>query len=678
MAKDFWTSISAITDAAGKDGRGGCIRRFAFNKIFKLPTPRRKATIFGDIHHAVIARYLLANDRGLDVHGQPVNLYPDGWMSATEKFGADKTVYSITDGEAALIQQFLNISITDGILIREPGRLVELPIDRVLFEESRIKAVCKGSIDLDTPTRIEDHKTVSDMKYALSLAKLREDIQMMTYAWDKYERGHQTDLWLAQNIFLKDLSAPKVTKREILVSRPEVYQFFQDVTLPIIKRMFQIYRNYRREDVIKWRELSPANDTKECNFHYGKQCSYVTICTGSCSVATYLEKFGSSMKDYVETDIKEQKGSPKIMSSLMDKIKEQQAKQAANITATVAAAAPVAAPIANPAPAAVAPVAPPTATAPVAVSPLLAMLQKNQAAMGQTAMPAVVQSPVQAPVAATPAPAQVTPTVAIAPPAASVPAKPQAPWYMEHLGIPCNACKDNEVLGFNSKGGPCQICDARAKAAGKPTSDCYSVTVDGSQIVYTLKAVVQTPAAPAAAPVTVQPTAQPATSKVQTEMVPMQAPAEVAPVAAFEPFGKNPMAAPVQAPVAAPKAPAQPVASPSDPWIDPMLANQAARKSFTLLLGCAMIEKSPNGHVVHGDQLLQETMQVIAQVAGKDGASIEHFALMGAIDAYAPAIAETLAGKVVVCFTPGKGSALARLIDGIRPYASTVIVPMAL
>jgi hypothetical protein len=650
--KDFWTSISQVQDAGGKDGRGGCLRRMAFNKIFKLPTPRKKVTIFGDVHHKVIERYLLADDRGLDAAGQPVNLYPDGWMSCTEKFGNDKTVYTVTPSEASLIQNLMNIAITEGYLIREPGRRIEMPIDRVLFVNDKgVKVVLKGAIDLDTPTRIEDHKTAKDTKYILSHAKLREDIQIMTYAYDKYERGHTGDLWLAQNNFIKDYDRPQVIKREILVTKPEVYQFFEDVTKPLLKKMFEVYLKYNQTDVSKWKEIAPASDTKECNWHYGKQCNFAGICSGSCSVAAYLSKFGQNMEHYVEMDINPQKGSKSIMSTLIDKIKAAHAKTAASVASAVTSAVSQAqTPPATPAQTA------PAQSAPAAGTSVMDVIRRKQAeaaaakAQEQT-QPAAETAPVQA---STPDPA---PASAPAPdPLAN---KPRAPWYVMYEGTHCNACKDNEVLGFASNGDPCLICNARAKNQGRHTSECYDVDVKDGALVYTLKE--------GYAPQDNQKTsatlsvAQPGVGKVQTEMVP--------------PKTETPPATPPQTQTTPAKTSKKAAKTNTAPEV---VQATTISDGFTLLLGCAMVEKHSNGHVVLADQLLQEAIEAIAQTAGKDVSSIEHFALMGAIDAYVPAIVETVAGKVVVAFSPTKGSALARLIDGIRPFASTVIVPMGL
>jgi hypothetical protein len=96
-------------------------------------------------------------------------------------------------------------------------------------------------------------------------------------------------------------------------------------------------------------------------------------------------------------------------------------------------------------------------------------------------------------------------------------------------------------------------------------------------------------------------------------------------------------------------------------------------------LGCALITKAGGSEdVIHADDLLKDTMSIIAEAAGKPTATIEHFETMGAIDAYIPVIVEAVAGKTVLSFVPGKGTALARLVDGLRPFATRVIVPLGI
>jgi hypothetical protein len=682
MSRDQWTSISAIENAGGKFGEGGCFRRWWLDKCIKLPQPKKRATVFGDVHHAVLARFYTANDRGLDViDNRPVNLYPNGWMTMKEKFGANKNKeYTIEPTEAALIQILVEAAIMQGVIVREPGRVIERPLGddlgeqgwgRILCREGRAKAVLKGFIDLETPKRIEDHKTAKSTDYILSNAKLRQSIQMMTYALDKYERGHKDNLFLAHNNFIKDFDRPQVIKREIEVTEAEVYQFYSDVTLPIVKKMFQIYMKYPKEKVNSWRDVPPPNNpSKECNYYYGKPCPYILICTGSCSVSTYLLGYGEKI-DGIEPESSNsnsnnsQKGSKK-MNSLLERIKAQQADMRVTGTAPVVTS-----------PVQVVPVSPAPVTT-SAVGGNLANIMARFKSPGQAA-----ESAITPPVVALP-PVIVTPPQVITVPPNTVVVQEQpapadtprtekqvAPWYVLYQGQPCPACKDNNVPGYNSKmSAPCQVCDARAKNLGIPTSSDYDVDVVDGKLVFTLKA-----GKGVTPPLTV---AKSAGTKVQVEQ---------------------------PKPIEQPKPLTQGILHHIDAGIEPAvlgLVNQTPVSKediqkkeqqfksehlkmpeaghFTLLLGCMYFKGDavPPETIVSADDILKASLDYIAEVAGKPVAEVEHFQLMAALDAYIPQIAEKLDGFTVMSFAPTKGSALARLIDGLRPYATSIIVPIGI
>lgn len=669
MPRDMWTSISAIEDAGGKFGDAGCMRRWWFKKIMKMPVPKKPATIFGDILHATVARYLLADDRGLDVEGKIVNIYPEGWMSTKEKYGDDQTIYTISDTEAALIKVWIDAAISQGVLIRYPGREIEKPVGdfmykdsggqkqfgRVLLVEGNIKktrVVLKGSIDLETPRKIEDHKTVKDTSYALSINKLRKNIQMMTYALDKYERGHDGTLWIAHNNYVKDYDRPQVIQREVEVTVEEVYGFYNDVTLPIVKKMFDIYLRYDKSKIEKWRDVSPAVISRECNFHYGKPCLFINICSGRCSIDVYLAKYDKSLSDYIETNNKQEKEATK-MPGLLDRIKEQNATLTQTVATTLAQnATPAVTPTVAPT---VIPTTVPTTAAPSttpaasggALEAIMNQINQQKAAASKPEVtepvstivpPASITSPAPAPTAG---PA-VMPPFTITTPA---PDKQKAPWYID-----CLACKGNDILGYNSKGNPCVVCLAKAKHAGLQGPEAYDITsgVDASGkgiLIFTPKA------------------GQPATeAKVANPSEVKMTSTAVAPPTVIE-DDFLPTSYPEKA-VEEAKA-----------FVGTL---KATPSGFDLLIGCVYISQSNTEKIILGDILLKEVMEVIETQANQKAATIEHFALMAAIDAYIPAVVEMIQGTKVVAFTPGKGTALARLIDGLRPHASNIICPMGL
>lgn len=634
-SKDMYTSVSAITDA------DDCLRRWWLHKRCKLPQDQRKATIFGDVHHAVCARFLEADDRGVDIKtGKPVELYPEGWRVMANRFDKNGTLYKVSDSEAALIKVLVQKAITDGILVRELGRTVEREFETVIFSKGYVKVILKGFVDVDTSRGIEDHKTTKNKKYLLSKAKLRKSIQMMGYAYEKYLQKHQGNIWLCHNGFVKDFDSPLVKKTEVEVSQIEVMEFFNDKILPIIKKMLKYYTEYPPSRVNDWRKVPPANNANQsCNFYYGAPCPYVLICSGMITIDKYLRKYGKTVEDVTGKIDHIEKGKP--MNSLMDRIKQEQAGQ------TVSQGA--AASVATQAQEAVA-IEVPEQPAQIATGGLSAMLAKVQAGV-KSVVGAVAGS--IAPVITT---AEVVEPIADAVTVGSE--KQTAPWYWFNANeTECPACKDNDVLGFNSSMEPCMICVCKARAQGKSCPENYVVDVlqDG-KLSFTPNDGGET--------TTTQVVSEPEVKTV------MQTIAEK-PVATIADTVKQ------VATVQENKVPAS-LKTLSQAKIGTELPSAPLLvEGFNMLVGCSYAKTYPgDAEVIYIDILLGVMLQEIAEAAGKETwAVIEHFALMQAIDAYIASLVPVLAGKIVVSTVPSKGSAQARLVDGLRLNARTVIYP---
>jgi len=625
--KDMWTSASAITDASD------CFRRWWFNKVIKMPQDQRKATILGDVFHAVLERYFRADDRGLDDRGNLIELYPAGWKTMKSRFGKDDTLYTITDTEAALVKILITEAITQGILVREPGRIIERSIDIPILSQGRTKAILKGFIDIDSPRSITDHKTAKNTNYILSKAKIKKSIQMMIYGYAKYVEGHRNNLWLTHNNFIKDFDNPQVIQRSVEVTAMEIVEFFQETIEPILKRMLNYYIKYPKTSIHKWRDIPGANNPNQaCNHHYGKPCPYIGVCTATCSIDNYLRKYGLTVNELVGYTDETEKGPKKM--GLMEKIREEKAKKAA-----AAAAAGISQP-AQPEPAQAATAVVETAE-PVVKSGGMKELLARMVGKKTAAEPEQAAAPVVEPAAAVvPEPAQ-----------PDLSGKQVAPWYTDYNGQLCVACSDNAVPGYNSEMEPCRICDIRAKEAGKPTSEDYKVDVntDGS-LTFTYTGVAKS--APAG-DTTVKVVAEKPVVKV--DMQPVKDAAELKAVKdAAEQFKES-------------------AALPTAKKVEAMMKGP---QSFTMLIGCTFA----NDHtdlVIYADSLLASVLNDVATAAGKEIACVEHFALMQAIDAMIPSLLPDLKGFTVISLPPSKGSAHARLIDGLRLHATTIIFPFA-
>ena len=618
-----WYSISAIED------HDNCPRRRWLKKTAKLPVQQSAPTIIGDVGHACNERFNMADDRGLDKTGQPVNLFPEGWMSMKNRFGKDETVYTITEEEGVLLKTLIQKAITEGYLIREPGRKVEREFRHLVHQDGEHIIKLIGFIDLDNPNEVLDYKFVKNMNYAMSVkpnAKraIKKSTQMMTYAVVRYIEGHKGNLHLSLLYFIKDFDNPQIQKRSIEVTELEVKQFYVDNTLPSMKKMLEIDTKFPQHKVMEWAKVPGPNDPQqECNRHYGKQCPFLGICTETFSIQQYLTVFGMSINQLIGNHV--------------------------NLGVS-------------------------TMTA----NSLVNLCHKEVAAIG-TAIPAAAIPAAAIPAAAVPAAA-----IPVAQPVAQPVAGQQtAPWYNMYQGADCMACKGNPVRGYNPTMQPCGICDARNQLEDKPISDDYTVTSDVNGIlVFTLKG--QATA--------VQAVAEPVVKTVEAvaEVIPA-AVAEVVPNALDSILGNTstaelPVAVPAASPVAAaavaegsPAAVVQPVAE------KPLTAAEAAyipepvaTGTFDMMIGCAPIKGTIN--TVNADTILSDALHTISVAAQKPIAEIEHFALLQAIDASIAEIVEFLKFKkdYVVCFPSTKGSAMDRLVEGLRIHANTVIAPIGL
>lgn len=701
--KDMYTSVSAITDA------DGCMRRWWLNKVVKLPQKQRKATIFGDVLHAVCERYLLGDDRGLDAKGHPVNLYPEGWMSTYNRFDKTKTMYTISDTEAVLIKALIEQAIIQGVLVREPGRIIEKQFEVVIYSKGFAKAVLRGFEDMYSPHGITDQKTCKVKKYALSKAKLRKSIQMMGYGKAEIILGHQGTIWLTHNNFIKNFEKPEVIQRSIEVSQIEVELFFNDTILPIVRRMMDYYLKYPQTHIHQWRNIPGADDPSSCNYHYGASCPYIMICSGVGTIDNYLRPFNLTVNELVGNEIFIQKKvESKIMNNLVNKTIAENAARAADDT-TPAVAAPV--------------VAAPVETVPVAV--VEPVLDKQPAPTGilstlKNAAAAVVNAVKSTPaVVPVESPTAEAPVVAVAP-ATAAPAviaeQQTAPWYTDYNNLPCPACMDAPIRGYTNNL-PCRICDIRAAELDRPTSLDYDVTIlDGGVLSFTLKTgeapavevtIVPPPVVTSVAePVALDPT--PATLAVAVTddasiLTTVISPAPVVEPPAFVSSAKpitsviNPEVldrvkanfliadtAPVAAPaIETPAFSAEEIAEKSTAFINahkPMALPAPATEGFDLLIGCSFVssKNGAEGAVVYAEAILNDMLIQIAAAAGKAHFSaVDHFALIQAVEAYVPSIVPGLNGVTVISAAPSKGSAHARMIDGLRMEAETVVQPFA-
>lgn len=623
-----------------------CKRKWWLKQVRKLPDLGiGKSGTFGDVVHAVIERFLKADQLGRDATGQPVNLYPDGWTQAKSRYTGEVTG-EVNTAEAEVIKRLIAAAIDEGILERIEGRQVEAQFSDTLVQLKCPKCegsghipciwcggevprhdgcTCDGSgiqtcdvcggdgkgdnilvigfIDYVWPEGIQDHKTTKSMRYAKSKADLRKNIQMLIYAKQLLDHIKQQGkpvpekISLRHNVYCKDPNDLRVRKTEVFVDPEEVYQFW-DSLKPIAQEMSML-----RRIANGWHEVPPpASMAQACQAYGG--CDFRGICAGQESEESYEKRVAlqqaivynasesgdvaASVAAAIQQNTSEVKGS---FMGLMDRLKAQQATGTA---------------------------------APVQQAP-----QQPQAIVQQQA----------------PAPQQA---------AAAAPASPgtlQAPPW---ANVNCMACKG---LGFDTTGKPCRICDVSAANTGRAHSGMFQVLPQGDGMCYWKHL--------QSGQEGLSPMMASAGTPVQTETR-VQQPIQMPPGQTFA----QPTA-PQQAPQTAPaqqqqQAPAQPD------------TRGRKKKSFTLCINCTVTEGTGSAKTRRMVDLFAEAVKELNEHPNVKGAGgyymVDAFKRRDIMAQAADSMAEALGSDMVLVDLANATPDMKALVEAIRPFAAVEIV----
>jgi hypothetical protein len=482
----------------------GCNRFWWFQRILKLSEPPATHFTFGTVLHSCNERYLSADSTqrvpppsreesaGYGVWatgplasqqaGRPVNLYPKGWETVTERDGSKAT---ITPTEAKLIKKLVQESIENGVLRWREGTDVEREVLLSVIEDVQLIGYIdafKSANDVQLLPLIEDHKSYGkgSLRYLknekpTSPNYLGKNQQLKTYCWAiSMLDGWEGDVTVRHNQYPK-FPGKEVTAVETTITRETIVkhgEYLRDVA----------ERMERTRKIKKWEDVPGPKDTGKCSRWYGKPCPFSDICGHAETPDAYKARLERLIA-----------GSPAARLNLpLAKPKNRKAKEA---TVSIFDRA---------------------------TKQKAARSARKEAAGTTEARAAVPEVPVNG---ATPEPEAVIESGG-------------APW--SNPG--CKACKGR---GLTSKNKACPICDNTAKRGGRPTSMSYivEITDEGTGIavaraenVDELEAaglpldweegeVVLAPVSPAAAPAAVEaPTPAP-----EPEAAP--AAAEAAPVA---------------------------------------------------------------------------------------------------------------------------------------------------
>ncbi|MCP4897861.1 MAG: PD-(D/E)XK nuclease family protein [bacterium] len=638
-----------------------CNRKWWFGKgPLHLPELDRGYFTFGTVLHAVLERWLGADDLGNDPKtGQPVDLYPQGW---NETLSRDKdTMVSVSVEEEDVIKKLVTLAIEEGILVRTPGRCMEqefyLP---VLETEDGGIIWIMGYIDLLLADEVQDHKSTKSMRWAASPKKLKVDPQMLIYAMVIIQRCGETGapmpekIVVRHNTFCKDPADARVRKIVAEVTPDEVLTFLEEAQR-ICGRMV------KQLTIEDWHNVPDANETNPnengCNAYGG--CPFLTVCSGQENPKMYRQR----VERVQATRLQSSTGSETVTSTLKEsnevnlfekKLAERKAAKAA--------------------------------------------------ATGGSAPPATTGDP-QADGSTVPSAAETPPAVETTPQATN---DESPPWALAD----CKACKG---VGFNTAGNPCRICNSKQTKAGGITSNMFIIegAGDGTFVWEVLPEhadKVNAASGTGALPGATEPSAEAKEEKTETPAEPDPAPAEeeeddLKPgetivawtyrgntvLGVFKKYVKGGIQAVRDGSsqtskinegdyrLATPEEIDPPVETPQETpesgdlseVISPTKGRGRPAKSFTLLINCAPI-KGGNKNVIVLDEVMHRYGEKLAAQQGVDSFfMLDDFKRRNALGHVAPSMAEELGTNLVV--VRGHSPDIRALCDALRPLAMLVI-----
>ena len=594
--------VSASTIATADPKDDGCFRKWYLQNYLKLPQLPMGSTTFGSVLHEVCERYLHGDSNGL-VNGKPVNLYPVGWEHPLDRDGNFEK-HSISMEEQAIIKNLIATSIEEGILMRVEGREIEKKFDNWEFMDG---VVGKGFIDLLEPGAIRDHKTTKSMRWAKSIKSdaktyLGRNIQMMLYAFWYYTEGGFDK---SKPLTLSHQYYCKDPKKPH-VERREVSVTWEKVERFMLERIaptVEMMLVYR--DVKKWDDIPLPDDPASACRKYGG-CPFARICTNLETVEGYTERINRELTGVNSTDYK------KLAKELNPEGETQMSESA---------------------------------------------MQKKIREMREK------QTGTTAP-AAEEAEEVVEEVEVVEEPAAEPPLNNQqkAPWHFDG----CKACSENPVLGMNSQGLPCRLCDImtnnenKKEGTNNPTSTDFNwkveegklVVMDGEEVVVESTIAEEPTAKEQVETVSVDTTPATDIFKDHKEFVDCDTPEGAFNKGAFEDLEQD----------------------------------TKLRQGFTIMIGCVVTESKVKGGGKFGSPACRVTAEELMIIVNTEmirvlGASkwngMNNFAKCDAVEAMAEHIADAVGNSTLIVTRLPKASLMETVIMGIRPYAKEVIQALA-
>lgn len=436
-APRLYLSHTQVESAA--DEKTGCVRRWWFRWAHKMPEPIKGSKTMGEVGHAVLERWLSADDLGRDKKtGQPVELYPPGWEFSQEDV-------AITPAEQDLIRRLVAKSIEEGVLRRTPRREIECKFEITLAREP-VEVVVGGKIDLLAPGEVTDHKFLKSLKYMPSSRKTAQGWignsgQHLMYvlageAILKARGDVVPEEWeVATNGFSKDPDDFRVKRVSDRIPLKHAHEWRDRVLMPVVERLVAL--RFAQLPLDRWRDIpDPLDKMSACSAYGG--CFMRLVCAGAEAIPAHkarVNRFNAETQTKTEAAAAAaalvQRKEPEPMTGPSSLFKN---RIAANAAAQAAA---------SPAPTNHAQPTPVAAASQPAAQPL-------------TAVPAGAAAPATQ---------------------GGVPVNGAPPW----APVWERAC---DGTGFATTGNPCRICTGRAETASGILTSAYVWEVQGNRIMW--------------------------------------------------------------------------------------------------------------------------------------------------------------------------------------------------
>jgi len=254
-----------------------CNRKWWLEKMACAVTEDKGYFTFGTVLHAVLERWLRADDRGVDPGtGEPVELYPEDWHKAED------SGVPVSLAEQLLIKKLVTKAIDEGIVRRLPGREIEAEFSRTLVDDVGIV----GFIDVALPGGVEDHKSIGNFRYALGPEQLQQDPQLLLYLHEGILRLEEAGkpvpdkMFVRHNQFGKDTKRPRVTFAEGWVKPDAARKAWAEAQRDAAVMLEQ------SRTLTHWTEApEPPTAGQACRKYGG--CDFIDICTGRRTITEH-------------------------------------------------------------------------------------------------------------------------------------------------------------------------------------------------------------------------------------------------------------------------------------------------------------------------------------------------------------------------------------------------------